>query len=87
MDCLSFEDFVRRTGRSLKSVAQESMIPGALVPTLCKHGCEVELRERCPHGCLSIVVELMVAGYRWNEVLSQGETPKTNEREWPSASG
>jgi hypothetical protein len=73
MACLSFDGFVERTGRSLKSVAQESMAPGARVPTLCEHGCKVEILNRCSHGCKSIAVELMLAGHKWNELPSQRE--------------
>jgi hypothetical protein len=80
MECLSFADFVQRTGRSLKSVVMQSMTPGARVPTLCTHGCQIEVHERCRHGCSPIVIELMLAGYKWNEVLSQND-----ERSQPSA--
>ena len=86
MACLSFDDFVERTGRSLKSVAQESMTPGARVPTLCEHGCKVEIRKRCEHGCASIVVELMLAGHKWDEIPSQHESDHQSGRNLPSIS-
>ncbi len=76
MACLSFDGFVKRTGRSLKSVAQESMMPGARVPTLCEHGCKVEILKRCAHGCPSIVIELMLAGHKWDEIPSRSEPDK-----------
>lgn len=84
---LSFDGFVQRTGRSLKSVAEESMTPGARVPTLCEHGCKVEIRDRCRHGCASIVVELMLAGHNWNELPSQQQdTGHETEKKPPSVS-
>lgn len=86
MACLSFDGFVERTGRSLKSVAEESMTPGAHVPTLCEHGCKVEILNRCCHGCASIVVELMRAGHKWNELPSQRESGHEDERSRRSAS-
>ena len=86
MACLSFDRFVERTGRSLKSVAQESMTPGACVPTLCEHGCKVEMLKRCAHGCASIVVELMLAGHKWDEIPSQHESESVSRRAQPSAS-
>jgi hypothetical protein len=86
MACLSFDGFVKRTGRSLKSVAEESMTPGARVPTLCEHGCEVEMLNPCCHGCASIVVELMRAGHKWNELPSQAESGHQTSRDLPSMS-
>jgi hypothetical protein len=86
MACLSFDGFVQRTGRSLKTVAQESMTPGARVPTLCEHGCKVEMLERCAHGCPSIVVELMLAGHKWDEIPSQNESDNQSGRTRPSIS-
>jgi hypothetical protein len=76
MACLSFDGFVQRTGRSLRNVVHESMTPGASVPTLCEHGCKVEILKRCPHGCASIVVDLMLAGHKWNEIPSETESDK-----------
>jgi len=86
MACLSFDGFVERTGRSLRSVAQESMTAGALVPTLCEHGCKVEMLRRCAHGCPSIVVELMLAGHKWDEIPTQQESDKQSEGNLPSMS-
>ncbi len=84
---LSFDDFLERTGRSLRSVAQDSMTPGTRVPTLCEHGCEVEILDRCCHGCASIVIELMIAGHRWNELPSQEpESGQESEGKQPSMS-
>ena len=86
MACLSFDGFVERTGRSLKSVAQESMTPGACVPTLCEHGCVVEILRRCAHGCPSIVVELMLAGHKWDEISSEQDSDHQSGRNLPSIS-
>jgi hypothetical protein len=86
MACLSFDGFIERTGRSLKSVAQESMTPGACVPTLCEHGCKVEILKRCEHGCPSIVVELMLAGHKWDEIPSQRESDHQSGLKLPSIS-
>ncbi len=87
MACLSFDGFVQQTGRSLRSVARESMTPGASVPTLCEHGCKVEILKRCSHGCASIVAELMLAGHKWNELPSQQESSHEPGRSRPAASG
>src|ERR1700744_5369902 len=84
---LSFDDFLELTRRSLRSVAQDSMTPGTRVPTLCEHGCEVEILDRCCHGCASIVIELMIAGHRWNELPSQEpESGQESEGKQPSMS-
>lgn len=68
MACLSLGSFVGRTGRSPRSVAEESMVNENLVPTLCEHGCQVEIHAVCPHGCHSIAAELMRAGHTWKEL-------------------
>ena len=63
------------------------MTPGARVPTLCEHGCKVEIRDHCVHGCASIVVELMLAGHRLNELPSQQqESSHETEPKKPSVS-
>ena len=85
MACLSFDGYVERTGRSLKSVAQESMTPGARVPTLCEHGCKVEILKVCAHGCPSIVIELMLAGHKWDEIPSRHESRDESRSTQPSA--
>jgi len=68
MACLSIERYLQQNGGSLRSVVEKSLEPGALVPTLCEHGCEIELRAVCPHGCRSVALLLMIAGYKWEDI-------------------
>jgi hypothetical protein len=65
MACLSIDGFLEQTGRILKGVAEVSIEPGALAPSLCEYGCTVALRAVCPHGCPSVAFELLIAGHTW----------------------
>jgi hypothetical protein len=68
MACLSLEAFVQRNGLSAKRIVEESIRSGDRVATLCEYECHVEVFDMCPHGCHSIVAQLMLAGHTWNEV-------------------
>lgn len=65
---LSVERFIERTGLSLKRVAEESIQSNGQVYTLWEFGCLVEIEGVCPHGCHSIVAQLMLAGHAWAEI-------------------
>jgi hypothetical protein len=68
-DCLSITDFLRRYDSTLQDVikaADGGTEPG---PALCRHGCNVHLRETCSHGCPSVLLTLMTYDYQCGDPL------------------
>lgn len=56
---LSFSDFLLQEGFQTQLEAVQYYGYEAVVPALCKEGCEVEPDGRCSHGCPSV---LLLAG-------------------------
>jgi hypothetical protein len=38
-------------------------------PALCSRKCPVDVNDRCPHGCPSVLLSLMQYGYEWDDIV------------------
>lgn len=64
---LSLPEFFRQYSFTVLGLLEATNWGDKPGPALCRHGCAVDLRGACDHGCPSALLTLLQYGYDWGD--------------------